>query len=209
MTEPWQLCLTGGLMVGLGCAGGVGLTEGGANRWFAERNGLAMGLLFAATAAGQIIFLPFLALLAESFGWQAVAVAATLSIALMVPVVALLLPESPAQIGIGPYGSAAVLNPPPRAGNPFSIALTVLSRAARSLDFWLLTLSFALCGFSTNGLINTHLIAFWSDRRISPVKGAWVLAALGVFTLIGSTVSLSLSDPYNPPPLLSSYYSLP
>ncbi len=209
MTEPWQLFLTWGLMVGVGCgAGAVGISAAVANRWFAEHNGLAMGLLFAATAAGQIIFLPFLALLAESFGWQAVAVAATLSIAVMVPVVALLLPESPAQIGIGPYGSAAVLNPPPRAGNPFSIALTVLSRAARSLDFWLLTLSFAVCGFSTNGLINTHLIAYCSDRGISQVNGAWVLAGLGVFSLIGSTVSGWLCDRYNPRVLLFWYYSL-
>src|SRR6266700_5530188 len=110
MTEPWQLFLTWGLMVGIGCAGAVGITAEVANRWFAERNGLAMGLLFAATAAGQIIFLPFLALLAESFGWQAVAVTAALSTAIMVPVVLLVLPESPAQIGIGPYGSAAVLD---------------------------------------------------------------------------------------------------
>src|SRR5712691_9367340 len=118
MTEPWQLFLTWGVMVGIGCAGAIGITAAVANRWFAERNGLAMGLLFAATAAGQIIFLPFLAMLAEGFGWQAVAVAAALSTAIMVPVVLLLLPESPADIGIGPYGLAVLLTPPPRTGNP-------------------------------------------------------------------------------------------
>jgi len=208
MTEPWQLFLSWGFMVGIGCAGAVGITAAVANRWFAERNGLAMGLLFAATAAGQIIFLPFLALLAESFGWQAVAVAAALSTAIMVPVVALLLPESPADIGIGPYGSAALPNPPPRAGNPFSIALTVLFRAAHSPDFWLLTLSFAVCGFSTNGLINTHLIAYCADRGISEVNGAWVLAALGGFSLLGSALSGWLCDRFNPRILLFWYYSL-
>jgi len=209
MTEPWQLFLTWGVMVGIGCgAGAVGIGAAVANRWFAEHNGLAMGLLFAGTAAGQIVFLPVLALLAERFGWQGVAVTATLSVAIMVPVVALLLPESPAQIGIGPYGSAVVLRPPPRDGNPFSLALTVLFRAAHSLDFWLLTLSFAVCGFSTNGLINTHLIAYCADRGISQVNGAWVLAALGVFSLIGSTASGWLCDRYNPRVLLFWYYSL-
>ncbi len=208
MTEPWQLFLTWGVMVGLGCAGAVGITAAVANRWFAERNGLAMGLLFAATAAGQIIFLPFLALLAESFGWQAVALAAALSTAVMLPVIALLLPEAPADIGIGPYGSAAVPKPAARAGNPFSIALTVLFRAAHSPDFWLLTLSFAVCGFSTNGLINTHLIAYCSDRGISEVNGAWVLAALGGFSLLGSALSGWLCDRFNPRILLFWYYSL-
>ncbi len=126
----------------------------------------------------------------------------------MLPAVALLLPESPAQIGIAPYGSAVVLQPPPRAGNPFSIALTVLLRASRSADFWLLTLSFAVCGFSTNGLINTHLIAYCSDRGISEVNGAWVLAALGGFSLVGSALSGWLCDRFNPRLLLFWYYSL-
>ena len=209
MTEPWQLFLTWGLMVGIGCgAGAVGIAAAIANRWFAERTGLAMGLLFAANAAGQVIFLPFLAMLAESFGWQAVALTVTLAIAVMVQVVALLLPESPAHIGIGPYGSEAVLRPPSHAGNPFSIALTVLYRAGHSLDFWLLTLSFGVCGFSTNGLINTHLIAYCSDRGISQVNGAWVLASLGVFSLVGSAASGWLCDRFNPRILLFWYYSL-
>lgn len=209
MTAPWQLFLTWGLMVGIGSgAGAVGIAAAVANRWFAERNGLAMGLLFAANAAGQLVFLPILALLAERFGWQAVALAVALAIAAMVPVVALLLPESPEQIGTGPYGSAAAPRLPRRAGNPFSIALTALAGAARSPDFWLLTLSFAVCGFSTNGLINTHLIAYCADRGISQVHGAWVLAVLGVFSLIGSATSGWLCDRYNPRVLLFWYYSL-
>jgi MFS family permease len=210
MTEPWQLFLTWGLMVGIGCgAGAVGIAAAIANRWFVERTGLAMGLLFAANAAGQVIFLPFLAMLAESFGWQAVALTVTLAIAVMVPVVAWLLPESPADLGIGPYGSEAVVRPPPPfVGNPFSIALTVLYRAGHSIDFWLLTLSFGVCGFSTNGLINTHLIAYCSDRGISQVNGAWVLAALGVFSLVGSAASGWLCDRFNPRVLLFWYYSL-
>src|SRR5712691_1716960 len=209
MTEPWQLFLTWGFMVGIGSgAGAVGITAAVANRWFAERNGLAMGLLFSAAAAGQLVFLPVLAFLAEGYGWQGVALPVTLAIAVMVPVVALLLPESPAHIGIGPYGSTVVLRPPPLAGNPFSIALTALFRAAHSADFWLLTLSFAVCGFSTNGLINTHLIAYCSDRGISEVNGAWVLVAVGVFSLIGSAASGWLCDRYNPRVLLFWYYSL-
>jgi predicted MFS family arabinose efflux permease len=69
-------------------------------------------------------------------------------------------------------------------------------------------MSFAVCGFSTNGLINTHLIAYCADRGISQVNGAWVLAALGVFSLIGATASGWLCDRYNPRVLLFWYYSL-
>ena len=67
MTSPWQLFLTWGLMVGIGSgASAVGMAAAVANRWFARRNGLAMGLLTAANAAGQLIFLPVLAMLADA-----------------------------------------------------------------------------------------------------------------------------------------------
>src|SRR5690348_3457153 len=86
MTAPWQLFLTWGVMVGIGSgAGAVGIAAAIANRWFVERTGLAIGLLFAANAAGQVIFLPFLAMLAESYGWQSVALTVTVAIAVMVP----------------------------------------------------------------------------------------------------------------------------
>jgi MFS family permease len=209
MTAPWQLFLTWGLLVGIGSgAGAVGIAAAVANRWFTERNGLAMGLLSAANAAGQLIFLPLLAMLAESYGWQAVAGAVTLTIAAMLPLLMILLPESPAEIGLGPYGSVAAPRSPVRAGNPFTVAFHGLFRAVRSGDFWLLALSFGVCGFSTNGLINTHLIAFCADRGISEIHGASFLAVIGVFSLIGSAGSGWLCDRFNPRVLLFWYYSL-
>ena len=209
MTAPWQLFVTWGLMVGIGSgAGAVGIAAAVANRWFVTRNGLAMGLLTAANAAGQLVFLPLLAMLAQRYGWQGVAVAATLAVTAMLPVVALLLPEWPADLGLGPYGAAGVMRSPPREANPFAVATTALRRAARSFDFWLLTSSFAICGLSTNGLINTHLIAYCADRGIPEIGGAGILASLGVFSLIGSTVSGWLCDRYNPRVLLFWYYGL-
>ena len=102
-------------MVGIGSgAGAVGIGAAVANRWFARRNGLAMGLLTAAKAAGQLLFLPLLAMLAQRYGWRGVSVAVTLAILAMLPVVAILLPEAPADLGLGPYGTATMLRPTPR-----------------------------------------------------------------------------------------------
>src|SRR6266446_6963588 len=209
MTAPWQLFATWGLMVGIGSgAGAVGIAAAVANRWFVTRTGLAMGLLTAANAAGQLVFLPLLAMLAQRYGWQGVAVAATLAVTAMLPVVALLLPEAPADLGLDPYGATGVMRSPPREANPFAVATTALRRAARSFDFWLLTSSFAICGLSTNGLINTHLIAYCADRGIPEIGGAGILASLGVFSLIGATGSGWLSDRFNPRVLLFWYYGL-
>lgn len=210
MNQPWQLFLTWGLMVGIGSgAGAVGFAGAVANRWFIHRAGLAMGLLTSANAAGQLIFLPLLAFLVQRFGWQGVSIALTAAIALVIPVVMLLLPESPAAIGLPAYGGTAVVPIPPFAGkSPFTVAFAALGRASKSMDFWLLCLTFGICGFSTNGLINTHLIAYCADNGISQINGASILAVIGMFSLIGSTASGWLCDRYSPRVLLFWYYGL-
>src|SRR6185312_9486654 len=51
VAQPWQLYLTWGVLVGLGSgAGMVGLAATVANRWFAQRRGLVIGLLTASNA---------------------------------------------------------------------------------------------------------------------------------------------------------------
>jgi len=209
MTAPWQFFLTWGLMVGIGSsAGSMGIGAALANRWFFKRAGFAMGVLFAANAAGQLIFLPLLAMLAERHGWLGATVFVTVAVAATVPALAWLLPESPADVGLAPYGATMEAGAAPLQGNPFAVAMAALFRASRSMDFWLLTLSFGICGLSTNGLINTHLIAYCVDHGIAEVSGASILAAIGVFSLIGSTASGWCCDRYNPRVLLFWYYGL-
>ncbi len=209
MTAPWELFLTWGLMVGIGSGGGaVGIAAAVANRWFAQRTALAMGLLTAANAAGQLVFLPLLAMLANRYGWQGVAIGVTIAMGVSLPLLAIMLPESPASVGLGAYGSTTLWQPPPHRGNPFAVAFAAFARGARSLDFWLLVISFGICGFSTNGLINTHLIAYCADHGIPEMHGASILAAIGVFSLIGSTLSGWACDRFNPRVLLFWYYGL-
>lgn len=210
MTSPWQLFLTWGLLVGIGSgAGAVGIAGAVANRWFAQRTGLAMGLLTSANAAGQLIFLPILAMMAERYGWQGVSIGVTLAIAAVLPIVWIMLPESPARIGLPAYGATEIRAPEGASGgNPITVAFGALGRASRSMDFWLLCITFAICGFSTNGLINTHMIAYCADFGISEVNGAWILAVIGVFSLIGSAASGWLCDRYSPRVLLFWYYGL-
>jgi sugar phosphate permease len=209
MTEPWQLVLSWGLAVGLG-TGVTALVLGATivNRWFARHQGLVMGIITASTATGQLVFLPLLAAVAEDAGWQAVAWIAAIAAAAMIPLVALLVPENPAAVGLAPYGAARDdIAPQPRA-NPVGVALAALGRGARSGGFWLLFASFFVCGASTNGLIGTHLISYCIDHGIPEVQGAGLLAAMGVFDLIGTTASGWLSDRFDSRWLLFWYYGL-
>jgi predicted MFS family arabinose efflux permease len=206
---PWELYATWGVLVGVGSgAGMIGLATAVANRWFVSNRGLVVGLLTASNASGQLIFLPLLASLAEHFGWQSVPWAVALVILALIPTVLLLLAESPGSVGLGPYGAAAEAPIVPNAGNPFMVAIGGLVRGARSLDFWLLFSTFAVCGFSTNGLVATHLIPYCLDHGIPAVSAAGLLAAMGVFDLIGTTLSGWLTDRYSARFLLFWYYGL-
>ncbi|HSU06690.1 MAG TPA: MFS transporter [Acetobacteraceae bacterium] len=209
ITQIWQLYFTWGVLVGVGSgAGMVGLATAIANRWFVERRGLVIGLLTAGNASGQLVFLPILASLAQSVGWRSVPWTVAIVILLLMPVVMLLLAEEPAAIGLAPFGGKPEAAQPPPAGNPVRIALEGLGRGARSVDFWLLSGTFAVCGFSTYGLVATHLIPYCADHGIAPVQAASLLAAMGVFDLIGTTASGWLTDRYNPRVLLFWYYGL-
>ncbi len=206
---PLELYMTWGVLVGLGSGAGMfGMATAVANRWFVARRGLVVGLLTASNASGQLIFLPLLASLAEHLGWQSVPWVVALVIVALLPVVALVLAESPGSVGIGPYGGAIEAPAAPSTGNPLVIAVSGLARGARSVDFWLLFASFAVCGFSTNGLVATHLIPYCMDHGIPEVGAASLLAGMGVFDLIGTTLSGWLTDRYNPRILLFWYYSL-
>ena len=210
MTQPWQLVLLWGVIVGTG-SGTTALVLGAtvAARWFAVRRGLVMGVLTASTATGQLVFLPFLASLAVNHGWRSVSwVVATVAVA-MIPVVALLMCDRPADIGLAPYGAEPGAMPSAGAhGNPAVTALLALRDGMRSRDFWLLAGSFFICGASTNGLIGTHLIPACIDHGIPEVTGATLLAAMGIFDFIGTTLSGWLSDRWSNRGLLAWYYAL-
>jgi len=212
MTAPWQLVLSWGIAVGL--ASGVTALVLGAtvvNRWFDRHQGLVMGMITASTATGQLVFLPLLAAVAEKQGWRPVVWIAALAAAAMIPVVALLVPERPSDIGLQPYGTppGAVAKSSARAAaNPVTVALAALGRGAKSSGFWLLFASFFVCGASTNGLIGTHLIAYCFDHGIPEVESASLLAAMGIFDLIGTTASGWLSDGFDSRWLLFWYYGL-
>ena len=210
MTRPWQLIVLWGLVVGAG-SGATALVLGATvvARWFAARRGLVIGVLTASTATGQLIFLPALASLVENYGWRTVSLTVAGVALALVPVVALLMRDRPRDVGLAPYGAADNRQHLASVrGNPAATALLALRDGLRSRDFWLLAGSFFICGASTNGLIGTHLIPACLDHGIPQVTSATLLAAMGVFDLVGTTLSGWLSDRWSNRGLLAWYYGL-
>ncbi|HEX7243735.1 MAG TPA: MFS transporter [Longimicrobiaceae bacterium] len=210
MTRPWQLVLLWGVVVG----GGTGMTAlvlGATvvSRWFATRRGVVMGVLTASTATGQLVFLPALAALTASSGWRPAVLVVAGVMAAVLPLVALLMRDRPSQLGLAPFGATEVDAPPPRPeGSAAAAAVDALRRGVRSRDFLLLAGTFFICGASTNGLVGTHLVPAAHDHGIPEVAAAGLLAMMGVFDFVGTTLSGWLSDRWDSRRLLAWYYSL-
>ena len=215
MQSSWQLVLLWGVMVGLG-SGAMALVLGAtvAVRWFVQRRGLVTGLFAASTATGQLVFLPLQASIIEFAGWRtAVLLVAGVAITVAV-VVGIFMRDDPRKIGLQAYGAGSepepVLAPPQHAlsANPFKLAVQTLADGLRIPDFWFLAGSFAICGATTVGLISVHLIPASVEHGLTEVTAASMLAAMGVFDLVGTTASGWLSDRIDPRKLLVWYFTL-
>jgi sugar phosphate permease len=208
MHQPWQLVLLWGVVVGLstGFVGGY-LAAFIAARWFREREGLVIGILTAANAAGQLVFLPTMAQLATDAGWRVMSLVLAGTVVAFLPILALVMRDRPEDLGLARYGDKTGSRPAiPPAGNPAAVAFRALATGVRSRDFWLIAGGYFVCGATTNGLIGTHLIAACVDHGFSEVAGAGLLAATGVFALVGGTIAGWLSDRWDNRLLLCCYY---
>ncbi|HEY5787785.1 MAG TPA: MFS transporter, partial [Microlunatus sp.] len=165
----WQLVLTWGVLIGLG-TGSMALVFAAtvANAWFVERRGLVMGILTAGGAAGQLVFLPLVAYLAEATSWKAASLLIAAAALAVIPVAALLLRDRPFDVGLPPYGAADLVPPAPPTGRSVAgLALGALREAAGTRAFWALAGAFAICGATTNGLIGIHFIPSAHDHGMA------------------------------------------
>lgn len=211
MTELWQLTVLLGVVVGFG-TGLTAMVLGATvvSRWFIARRGLVIGLLTASTATGQLVFLPVMAALTETFGWRGALTLSLVTLTLAAVLVLLLMRDRPADLGLAPFGGTALAPTPARQslGAMLLSPLTTLRDAVRVPMFWLLFGTFFVCGASTNGLVQTHFIALCGDYGLAAVSAAGMLALIGIFDFMGTVASGWLSDRYDSRWLLFWYYAL-
>ncbi|WP_446041596.1 MFS transporter [Streptomyces sp. SID1121] len=209
MTAAWQLVLFWGVLVGLG-SGSMALAFAATvtNRWFVAKRGLVTGILTAAGASGQLVFLPFLSWLVEHHGWRPASITVSLAAIAVVPFVWLLLRDHPADVGLAAYGAATYVPKPGPVPGAARRAVGVLVSAARTGPFWLLAGTFAICGASTNGLVKTHFVPAAHDHGMPITAAASLLAVIGVFDVIGTIASGWFTDRFEARRLLAVYYAL-
>ncbi|WP_326563017.1 MFS transporter [Micromonospora sp. NBC_01796] len=212
MTASWQLIACWGVLVGLGTGSmALAFVATVTGRWFVKRRGLVTGVLTAGGAAGQLVFLPVLANLVQSYDWKVAALVVAGAALLVVPLVVFFLREHPADLGLPLYGGTEVVRPKPLPGGAAGAAaraLTGLRTAARTRAFWLLAGGFAICGATTNGLVGTHFIPAAHDHGVAETTAASLLALVGLFDIVGTIASGWLTDRVDSRLLLAGYYAL-
>jgi len=212
MSKVWQLVLLWGVVIGIG-TGMTALVLGAtiATRWFVARRGLVVGILTASVATGQLIFLPLVATLTDRYGWRTALALICALLCVSAFAVLMIMRDRPSDLGLRPFGdhgTEPLPASPPSNAPILAAALGTLRDASKSRVFWALFLTFAICGASTAGLIQVHLIPMCLDFGIPQVKAASLLAAMGVFDFFGTIASGWLSDRYDNRWLLFWYYGL-
>jgi MFS family permease len=202
--DLWALYALWGIPIGLG-TGAVGGVLGAAvaHRWFRTQRGVIIGAFGGATSAGQLIFVPAMAQLTVGEGWRWALALVLAACAVMLVPVALLMRNRPEDAGTRAFGEGAVVTAATQAEDRRT---TPLREAMRTRDFWLLAASFFVCGYTSNGLVGTHLIPHAIEHGFTEVMAASAVALLGSMNIIGTLASGWFTDRFDNRKLLAAYY---
>lgn len=207
-TSPWHLVVLYGLFssVGFGGASGVAASVAVTN-WFNEKRGFALGMITAGTAAGQLFLVPFSLILIEAWGWKITVLVLGVGLTVLVfPLLALFLRTSPSEKGMKAYGSEPVTADRKEEENFVSRGgshAVFLSR-----KFWFLLLPYFICGFTTTGLMDTHLIPFAHDHGFSATVTSTAVSLLAGFNILGTILSGYIADRWSNKNYLTLLYAL-
>ncbi len=138
----------------------------------AERRSMVLGLGTAAGSLGQVLFSPLSQGFISAFGWQQALLLQAACVMFLIPL-ALLLPSS------GGVDEQATKN---------QSLSGALSEAFGHRGFVLLTLGFFVCGFHV-AFITVHFPSYIKDIGLAAHVGAWSLAIIGLFNIVGSFLS--------------------
>jgi MFS family permease len=172
---------TGGLIFAIGVlsAGGAGMAGpsvlmAATTRLVApEKRAMATSVVNAGGSFGQFIFAPLGQAVMAASGWAAAV--QTLGVLTLLALPAAWVLRAPAKIALA-TGATAPVRETTRAA---------VSRAWADPSFRLLSLGFSVCGFHV-AFLATHLPGVVASCGLPPQVGAWSLAMLGLFNIVGS-----------------------
>ncbi|WP_426983439.1 MFS transporter [Bacillus cabrialesii] len=206
VTSPWQLFLLYGLGVSLGVGGASNVAASVlVVNWFSKKRGLAFGIMEAGFGAGQMLLVPGSLMLIHWFSWKlTVVVLGLLLMVIVFPAALLMLRNNPSEMNAEPIGGLA------EAEKETASKTTALSVTGmfRMKPFWFLMLPFLICGFTTVGLMDTHLIPFSHDHGFSTTVTSAAVSLLAGFNIAGILLSGIIADRWSSRKILCFLYAV-
>lgn len=203
--QLWQIYVVYGVLVSGALGGAASVTATAvAARWFQARRGLAIGITMAGTSAGQLLLIPLAMQLTVTLGWRETYTLLGIGLAVIVfPIALLMIRSDPKDVGLRPFGASIDVT---TAANRADERRTSVGQAFRSRDFWLLAGSYTVCGYTTAGLIATHLMPHAIEHGFDPVAAASTIGFMGAVNIVGTIGAGWISDRYGKKLPLATYY---
>ena len=195
VTQLWHLYVASGVLMALGAGGGT-MTSAVPliSRWFDKHRGLGVGVAGAAMSAGQLVMIPLATWLTLTVGWrQSYLWLGAGLLVLILPVAATLLRNDPREKGLEPYGSTRAdgLRGDSASSTEARVSIT---DAAQFPAFWLLLGSYSICGYTSGGLVGTHLIPHSVEHGFTEMDAAQALGVMGATSIFGTIASGWICD---------------
>ncbi len=211
-TSPWQLIVIYGVIASIGF-GGASNVAGAiiiAN-WFKEKKGFALGLMSAGTAAGQLFLVPAALLLIHQLGWRSTVLVLGFFLTVIVfPLIFLFLRTHPREKNLQAYGESNEVRHEKNEQNiktEIKQSLSIFQLFKRK-DFMYLAFPFFVCGVTTTGLMDTHLIPFAQLCGISTTVTGAAVSLLAGFNILGTAFSGYLADRWSCRHMLFGLYGV-
>ena len=204
----WQLYASAGVLMAMG-SGGLGMATSSsiAARWFFARRGLILGILGGAMSAGQMLVVPLSMILIGLYGWRSSFLWLGVGVlVLAIPIILALVRDDPKDKGLEPYGANTFAA---RAfGGVSDERRVTVSEAMGTPAFWLLASTFFVCGYTSNGLVLTHLIPHAAEHGFSEMHAAQALGLMGAMNIVGTILSGWICDRFGRKGPLAFYYGV-
>ena len=204
----WQLYASAGVLMAMG-AGGLSMatTSTIAARWFVARRGLILGILGGAMSAGQMLVVPLSMVIIRLYGWRSSFLWLGIGVLLLaIPMILAFVRDDPREMGLDPFGKGTP------AGKAFGGGTherrVPVSEAMGIPAFWLLAMTFFVCGYTSNGLVLTHLIPHAAEHGFSEMHAAQALGLMGAMNIVGTVLSGWICDRYGRKGPLAFYYGV-
>ncbi len=205
VTGFWQLIILLGVFFPSGSAGCSSVVAASlVTHWFAKKRGFVLGIIASGQAVGTLILVPATIFLVEAHGWRyAVLLLGQIVTFGLTPLLALFIRSKPADINLAPYGDGET---PAGAGVQKEKVPISLGVIFRNRVFWLLSISYFICGFTDIGFTGTHFIPFAEGRGFTPYTIALVFTLLSASSLLGTVGAGYLADQIDRGKLLRLLY---